>query len=169
MIRFRYFRRKILENATKIIKIPFISFQTTVERDGTISFECQHGPTECDANMYHACTIESIRDQSKLLNMIACMIANNYNPKEALLSCCHSHNVEYEEILKCFNARHGAELLKLHGDLTHALRPPVSFIPTVTLDGSQGRQASILKDLFGEVCKVAAGNGPMPPACANEE
>lgn len=45
--------------------------------------------------------------------------------------------------------------MKLNGDATNALRPPVQFIPTITLDGSQGRQASILKDLLGEVCKAA--------------
>lgn len=160
--------RKILKTFFEQ-KISLISFQTMVNGDGTLSFDCQHGPTECDANMYHACTIESIRDQNKLVNMIACMIANNYNPKEALLSCCHSLNVEYEEILKCFQSRHGEELLKLHGDLTNSLRPEVTFIPTITLDGSRGRQESILKDLFGEVCKVAAAGGPMPAVCANDD
>lgn len=151
-------------------KIPehfFLFSQTTVNRDGSLTFECQHGSTECDANMYHACTIEAIQEQSVLLDMVSCMIANNFNPKEALISCGQSNRVDYEAILKCFNSPHGAELLKLHGDATHALRPHVSFIPTVTLDGSQGRQASILKDLFGEACKVAAGNGPMPAACTN--
>lgn len=53
---------------------------------------------------------------------------------------------------------HGAELLKMHGEITHALKPSVSFIPTITLNGSQGRQASILKDLLEEVCKVAGGH-----------
>lgn len=90
------------------------------------------------------------------------MIANNFNPKEALISCAQSNHFDYDGILKCFNSPHGAELLKLHGEATDALRPRVSFIPTVTLDGSQGRQASILKDLFGEVC-----HGPLPAICTN--
>lgn len=46
----------------------------------------------------------------------------------------------------------------MHGEITHALKPSVSFIPTITLNGSQGRQASILKNLLEEVCKVAGGN-----------
>lgn len=117
--------------------------------------------------MYHACTVEAVQEQSVLLDMISCMIANNFNPKEALISCAQSNRFDYDGILKCFNSPHGAELLKLHGEATDALRPRVSFIPTVTLDGSQGRQASILKDLFGEVCKVAAGHGPLPPICTN--
>lgn len=60
---------------------------------------------------------------------------------------------------------HGAELLKMHGEITHALKPSVSFIPTITLNGSQGRQASILKNLLGEVCKVIQKSGGYPDVC----
>lgn len=74
--------------------------------------------------------------------------------------------MDTEQVQKCFDSPHGAELLKMHGELTHALSPSVSFIPTVTLDGSQGRQASILKDLLGEVCKIAGGAELHPDACA---
>lgn len=64
------------------------------------------------------------------------------------------------EIFNC--SPHGAELLKMHGEITHALRPMVTFIPTITLNGSQGRQASILKDLLSEVCKLT---GSHPDVC----
>jgi len=47
------------------------------------------------------------------------------------------------------------DLLKVIGESTNSLRPPITFIPTITIDGSQGRQESILKDLFSEVCKAA--------------
>lgn len=130
-----------------------------------MSFDCQHGQVECEANIYHACAIESIQEQKILLDMIVCMIKNNIQPKQAMLTCAKENRVDFEAIQKCYDSPHGAELLKLHGEATDALRPRVSFIPTITLDGSQGRQASILKDLFGEVCKVAAGYGPMPSVC----
>lgn len=136
-----------------------------MKRDGSLSFECQHGEVECHANTYHACAIESIQEPKVLLDMVVCMIRNNIPPKEVMISCAKENRIDYEAIQKCYDSPHGAELLKLHGEATHALRPPVSFIPTITLDGSQGRQASILKDLFGEVCKVAAGNGPLPSIC----
>lgn len=69
--------------------------------------------------------------------------------------------IKWTKFLPSFSP-HGAELLKMHGELTHALRPAVSFIPTITLNGSQGRQASILKDLLQEVCKVDGGH---PDVC----
>lgn len=53
----------------------------------------------------------------------------------------------------------------MHGELTDALRPKMSFVPTVTLDGSQGRQASILKDLLTEICKIESGREPVPDVC----
>lgn len=75
----------------------------------------------------------------------------------------HSHCNDTSVNMKFLNfSPHGAELLKMHGELTHALRPSVTFIPTITLNGSQGRQASILKDLLHEVCKVAGGH---PDVC----
>lgn len=70
--------------------------QTNTNRDGSLIFECQHGPVECDANIYHACTIEAIQDQKLLLDMISCMISNNYRPKEALISCAKENHVDYE-------------------------------------------------------------------------
>lgn len=60
-------------------------FQTTVNRDGSLAFECQHGPTECDANIYHACSIEAIQEPKVLLDMVACMIKDNVQPKQAMI------------------------------------------------------------------------------------
>lgn len=74
--------------------------------------------------------------------------------------------MDTEQVQKCFDSPHGAELLNQYGELTHALAPPVSFIPTVTLDGAQRRQATILKDLLGEVCKIAGGKKLHPDECA---
>lgn len=143
-----------------------ICFQTKVNGDGSLTFECQHGPLECEANTYHACTIEAIEEPKVLLDMISCMIKNNNRPKDAMITCAKGNHIDYEPIQKCYDSPHGAELLKLHGEATDALRPIVSFIPTVTLDGSQRQQPLILKDLFGEVCKVAAGRGPKPEVCS---
>lgn len=68
-------------------------------------------------------------------------------------------------MIKCYESPHGAELLKVNGEETDALRPKISFVPTVTLDGLQNFQGAILKDLFSEVCKVLAGRGSSPSIC----
>lgn len=59
--------------------------QTTVDPDGTLKFECQHGPVECQANTYHACAIEAIQEPKKLLDMVVCMITDNILPKETMI------------------------------------------------------------------------------------
>lgn len=154
--------------APHLIDIQFVPYgkaTTSTKSDGSLAFECQHGPIECEANTIHACVVEAVHDAKIRLNMVGCMIRDNLIPKDAFYRCAKENGVEIESIQKCYDSPHGAELLKLHGEATHALRPSVSFIPTVTLDGQQGRQASILKDLFGEVCKIASGRGPKPVEC----
>ena len=56
---------------------------TNTNSDGSLSFDCQHGPTECEANMIHACSIEAIHDTRTRLDMVSCMIRDNINPKES--------------------------------------------------------------------------------------
>ncbi|XP_054742448.1 gamma-interferon-inducible lysosomal thiol reductase [Anastrepha obliqua] len=135
--------------------VPYGKAQTFTNPDGTYRFDCQHGALECEANMYHACAIEAIESTKERLDVIACMIRDNRNPKEAMHKCARQYGIENTDLIqKCYTSDHGGELLKLNGDATHALRPPVTFIPTITLDGSQHRQPAILKDLLGEVCKI---------------
>lgn len=160
-------------------------------KTGSLSFECQHGEKECEANIIHCCVIESIHDTELRLNMVSCMIRDNYNPQEAFhrvmkywwkleflvsshkilkfssssLQCSKEFPVDVETIQKCYTSLHGRELLKIAGDATKALRPKVSFIPTITIDGDQRRQASVLKDLLSEVCEVIKNGGLTPKAC----
>lgn len=149
-----------------VILVPYGKAHTTDEGNNNYSFECQHGLTECQGNMYHACAAEAIEDPLVRLEVVTCMIQNNRKPKDALHRCAKQHNLENLDLIqKCFDSNHGAELLKINGDATHALRPAVTFIPTITLDGSQGRQASILKDLLSEICKLAGDTEQAEAIC----
>jgi interferon gamma-inducible protein 30 len=113
----------------------------------------------------HCCAVESIHDTATKLNFVACMIRDNSDAQEALNRCSKEISVDVENIQKCYDSLHSRELLKIAGIATHALNPPVSFIPTITLDGDQRRQASILKDLFAELCVVLSESGLMPKIC----
>lgn len=130
---------------------------------------------------------EVIIDPLIRLEVVTCMIRDNRHPKDAMLKvflylilnvyfniiiihlqCTKQYNVENIDLIqKCYDSGHGSELMKLNGDATHALRPPVTFIPTITLDGSQGRQPSILKDLLSEVCKAAGATEQAEKICKN--
>jgi len=147
---------------------PYGKATTTTLPDGSLQFECQHGAVECEANIIHCCAVESIHDTEMRLTFVSCMIRDNGRPNEAFQRCSREFAIDSaiaETIQKCFSSLHGSELLKIAGEATHALRPKVSFIPTVTLDGLQGHQASILKDLFSEICKVLGQSGLTPKVC----
>lgn len=59
-------------------------------------------------------------------------------------------------ILNCAKGKKGSQLLKKHGEKTNALNPPVSFIPTIEINGSQDLVplSKILKDLKQSVCNL---------------
>ncbi|XP_014479498.1 PREDICTED: GILT-like protein C02D5.2 [Dinoponera quadriceps] len=133
--------------------VPYGKAKTIKTNDG-YEFVCQHGQIECQANIIHACTIDAIRDPSKSLDFLACMIENNINPVEIMNTCAVKLNtsVEAESIRRCSGTGKGKELLAKYGQMTNSLVPRVSFIPTITLDGSSDNQVRILKNLLKEVC-----------------
>ncbi|KAG5675156.1 hypothetical protein PVAND_005082 [Polypedilum vanderplanki] len=142
-----------LPNLIEIEFFPYGKASTNVQPDGSLSFQCQHGARECEGNIIHCCAVESIHDTEMRLNFVACMIQFAIDVSTV------------ETIQKCYNSLHGKELLKIAGEATHNLNPSVSFIPTITLDGQQRRQATILRDLFSEICAVLAESGLTPKAC----
>lgn len=124
----------------------------TIKTDHSYEFMCQHGPVECEANMIHACAIDVLKNSSIQLEYLSCMIKNNIHPINIMESCAKKMNIDYNYISKCFHEPKGKELLAKYGELTNALTPKVSFIPTVILDGKSENQARILKNLLQEVC-----------------
>ena len=47
------------------------------------SFDCQHGPDECEGNIYHACVSKHVTDTDQMMEMISCMIQDNMEPQYA--------------------------------------------------------------------------------------
>ncbi|BFF93974.1 gamma-interferon-inducible lysosomal thiol reductase [Drosophila madeirensis] len=169
----KYFITKQLltayEVAAPIMEVMLVPYgkATTSESGGKLSFDCQHGPTECQANIYHACAAEAIEDPLVRLQVVSCMIRDNRLPQEAMRKCVKQYSENIDLVQKCYDSDHGLELMKHNGEATHSLRPQVTFIPTITIDGSQGRQASILKNLLSEVCKAAGDTDQAKKICKN--
>ncbi|XP_045481512.1 gamma-interferon-inducible lysosomal thiol reductase-like [Harmonia axyridis] len=128
----------------------------TIESGGSILFQCQHDELECYANKIHACVIDSVKHPSIQLKYIACMIRNNQKPDDIAEKCGKNYNIDPSPILNCARGEKGSLLLKKHGEKTHALNPPVSFIPTIEINGSQDLipLSKILKDLRQTVCNL---------------
>ncbi len=83
------------------------------------------------------------------------MMKDNYVPMDAGARCAHELNdVPWETIRRCASGREGQVLLAEVGRETQALRPKASFIPTIVINGDQGDQRQILKNLAREICRA---------------
>jgi len=127
---------------------------TSQKSDAGYIFDCQHGPTECEGNIYHACAAEHISDQETRVKVVACMIENNMVPETAASECAQQHSVYFERIHHCATTEEGQKLHYKAGVKTHNLNPPVQFIPTIEIDNSQHSQKAILKNFIGEICRL---------------
>jgi len=127
---------------------------STKETKKGYEFSCQHGEQECIGNIYHACVDKKVEDPAKKLEIIKCMISDNYEPENSAKKCASEGGIDFEEIQTCASGSEGQELHYQAGLKTEALNPKVSFIPTIEIDDSQNSQKAILKNLLKEVCAV---------------
>eukprot|EP00092_Neocalanus_flemingeri_P021619 GFUD01023449.1.p1 GENE.GFUD01023449.1~~GFUD01023449.1.p1 ORF type:complete len:252 (-),score=50.39 GFUD01023449.1:222-977(-) len=130
---------------------PYGKATTTVTEKG-YEFSCQHGEQECIGNIYHACVEKIVEDMTKKLELIKCMISDNYEPENIAKKCASEGGIDFEEIQTCASGQEGKELHFKAGLKTEALHPKVSFIPTIEIDDDQNSQKAILKNLLKEVC-----------------
>eukprot|EP00090_Calanus_glacialis_P042874 TRINITY_DN75980_c0_g1_i1.p1 TRINITY_DN75980_c0_g1~~TRINITY_DN75980_c0_g1_i1.p1 ORF type:complete len:234 (-),score=68.05 TRINITY_DN75980_c0_g1_i1:110-811(-) len=143
--------------------VPYGKAGTYNDKD-RFRFSCQHGPVECQGNTYHACAAKYIEDEDIKLDYIKCMINDNYNPPRAALRCSREMTVPWSDISTCAKGREGNLLHKLAGDRTHALRPKVTFIPTIELNGEQLYQRDVRRYFSRELCKQYQ-DPVKPPHC----
>lgn len=108
--------------------------------------------------MIHACAIKYVKDQNVLNELVGCMMNDNNDVKSNAQQCAQSHKVGWTPIKACSESPEGGELLAMHGDDTHSLKPSVHFIPTIQVNGSQDEQNQLLKNLAKAICQVHSNN-----------
>ena len=124
-------------------------------------WESNPGETNCFFRTKYFCkanktnrntTVQSVRSnkkvwhiQMKWFSIDICKI--HFNP---LFDC----RIYFERLDHCATGAEGTKLHYKAGVKTDALQPPVSFIPTIEIDGSQHKQGTILKDFIGEICRI---------------
>lgn len=149
--------------------VPYGKATTTVEPDGSISFQCQHGPKECERNIHHACVVKRLDILALNVHikaeMVACLfekvgVKPSGDIDEATRKCAAELNLTdprgfMEKVKKCKNSDDGSKHLKHFGEKTYELNPPLYFIPWITFKGKWSKeiQDASLQDLQGTVCK----------------
>ncbi|XP_017770607.1 PREDICTED: GILT-like protein C02D5.2 [Nicrophorus vespilloides] len=135
----------------------------TIEDNGNIEFECQHRSTECLGNKIHACAIDQISNPLQALKFVSCSLEDGILPYEAAERCASENDLDYRKIVECADSKEASIMLKEYGKRTDAVQPPITFIPTIELNGAQTVPLpNILKDFKKVLCTTIKD---VPEAC----
>ncbi|KAL2725304.1 gamma-interferon-inducible lysosomal thiol reductase-like [Vespula squamosa] len=111
--------------------------------NGQWDFSCQHGFPECLGNKAQACGINAIESdyqeseqQDQIVYLIGCTMSDQY-PPNAVETCAKNYLTEetQKRISECIHSTVGDDLLARNGDKTWALKPNISFVPTIVVNG----------------------------------
>lgn len=135
---------------------------------------CQHGPKECRGNILHSCALKEYEyNYTQVLPFIDCTMHKfftNRRPDIDLISqnCANENHISWTKIESCAT-REGQQLLIDAGKKTKAVRPRITFIPTIVLNEKYS-EAIQNKALYGDFVKLICSkyNGSSKPKeCIN--
>lgn len=153
---------KLVPDIMNLELVPYGKAHYERRSDDSISFSCQHGPDECAGNMVQACAL-NLLPQDKQVDFVRCMLTSR-RPQSSGPSCAASLSLSYADVESCVSGSAGPKFLMEMGQKTEALRPKLSFVPWIVVDGEykDETQDAALDDLKSVVC--AAYRGADKPA-----
>ncbi|XP_044735152.1 GILT-like protein 1 [Chrysoperla carnea] len=138
---------------------------THSNQTGKWVFNCQHGPNECFANTVQACVLHDEKaSEEQKLKFINCVLSDS-NPTYAGSKCGKESDLYWATIDTCSKTEEGANYLAQYGDRTHAVRPNISFVPTIIFNSvyNQELQNKALKNFEEVLCSQLSE--PKPAEC----
>ncbi|MCL7022390.1 hypothetical protein MKW94_004125 [Papaver nudicaule] len=126
---------QIFENGLiDIIDLKFIPYgNAKISADKVIT--CQHGPKECLLNTVEACALHVWPALDKHFSFIRCVETFVYNDQQSQWKSCYSKlGYEEEPINDCIKSGLGKKLELGHGKVTGDLKPPLEYVPWVTVN-----------------------------------
>ncbi|GBP39820.1 Gamma-interferon-inducible lysosomal thiol reductase [Eumeta japonica] len=149
-----------------IYLVPYGHAKSTHLANGTIEFECQHGPAECYGNKLHACAIDKLRRPAWYAPLFTtCLMAQSDRGSNdrALVNCGQLMSVQVDSIADCGRGSEGVQLLEKYENETNKYNP--YSVPFVLLNNSSDNQDELVENLLGAVCKVFRVK---PPGCSED-
>ncbi|XP_043784290.1 GILT-like protein 1 [Apis laboriosa] len=134
-------------------------------------FSCQHGIDECNGNKAQACGIHAIQNnesadkiQQLTVSLIGCAMTSRF-PPSSILECAEKEGLNEQtqaNINECINSSLSNELLVEYGKKTQELKPDLSFVPTITINGVNSReiQSAAQNNFFKLICDSLDGTKP---------
>jgi len=141
-------------------------FATSTPNDnGGFTFSCQHGPNECNGNLYAACLIDRLHGQNEIQVAVINCIMDDLVPHEATQNCMEKLMItepSYQEIDQCHSSNEGQNLLYSYGLETDNLEPAVYFIPWITFENEWNEMEfnGALENLEEFLCSDKLSNVP---------
>ncbi|XP_037570164.1 gamma-interferon-inducible lysosomal thiol reductase [Dermacentor silvarum] len=154
-----------LEEYLELDLLPFGNADMKVA-NGTVTFQCQHGPDECLINEVQTCAVKYVHPTRKLLDFITCMLRQP-DPTQAGEPCARKVGTDWAVLNRCSQGPEGTQLLYEMGKRTQGHQPPIEYVPYVEINGyhNETMQEMAQEDLFHFVCKLLE---PAPPkVCMN--
>ncbi|XP_078052205.1 uncharacterized protein LOC144478310 [Augochlora pura] len=179
----RWMQRQLRELDGEIknyIRLNFVPYgkasQYFDEQKNQWFFSCQHGPKECEGNKAHGCVIHAIKNgepanevQSLSESFVVCSMTTRSTVDECVKQLSISEKTK-DAISSCIAGSLGDELFAENGKKTAALSPPLSFVPTIVINGvySAENQSKGFNNFPKLICDNLQA-GPKPIACAATE
>ncbi|GFN89451.1 interferon-gamma-inducible lysosomal thiol reductase [Plakobranchus ocellatus] len=150
-----------------IMNLTLVPYGKTRERQvhDQYFFTCEHGEEECIGNLIQTCTIALVGDVNKYFPFINCMEASELKPADAAEKCAIKFPVPLENITDCSKSYIGNGLEHKMAKKTRALKPPLSYVPWITVNGvhTEDIEKEAESDLVKLICD--AYKGPKPQVC----
>ncbi|XP_058823208.1 GILT-like protein 1 [Topomyia yanbarensis] len=140
--------------ATKdIINIEFIPFGKSVSINDGESFECQHGPLECEGNRIQSCILHHLPEQDRQVSYVSCQMNFNADPRG--WECAFRSGVDLVATQTCVEGDLGRQLQLEAERRTQQIAP--SFVPTIVFNGhfDQSLQDRAQSDFLGIICELS--------------
>ncbi|XP_055546176.1 GILT-like protein 1 [Wyeomyia smithii] len=136
-----------------IIDIDFIPFGKSVSINNGESFECQHGPLECEGNRIQSCVLNYIPEQDRQVSYVVCQMNFNADPRG--YECAFRSGVNLISAQACVEGDLGRQLQLQAERRTQLIAP--SFVPTIVFNGQfdQSLQDRSLNDFLGVMCELS--------------
>jgi interferon gamma-inducible protein 30 len=144
---------------------PYGNAQESQNPDKTWTFTCQHGPSECKANLIEACAMKYHNATADYFPFVVCL-ENSSDPATNGQACATKSGwTDYADIASCATGSMGNGLMHDIAVATSSLVPPHQWTPWVVVNGQPLSSGQLNDPLVGIVCKAYKGSNP-PPACS---
>lgn len=142
---------------------PYGNAKETQNKNGSWSFECQHGEKECTGNIIEACIMSKLGMESdRYIPVISCMEGSD-DPVSSARGCVAAlSDLDFTTVKKCYTGPEGNALMHSMGVATDKLAPPHNYVPWIVVNGAHNEtvENQALTDLTGLVCSNFQGDKP---------